>query len=389
MTERRLAEEAISALNADLEQRVIERTTQYVTAKDRVEAILNSSSDVIILCRIDGTINQANRAFDALLESASYAAERTLASLVIPEHAASEEQAFQAVLESKLPQRLDITIQRGDGSTFDAEMVLSPVLREEGSLSGVVCALHDITESKRLQDDLRLALEKERDLGELKSRFVSIVSHEFRNPLAAILSAADLMANYADRMTDERKREHLEAIQEQVQHLTELMNDVLLIGKAENVGFAFNPAPLDLMAFCQTCIKQVQETTGVSHALLLSIEGECGIVSADEKLLRHILMNLLTNAVKYSPTGSKVYIGLRCEPDEAVLYVRDEGIGIPEKDQPRLFEAFHRAGNVGLVSGTGLGLAITKRSAEAHKGTINFESAEGLGTTFVVTFPIR
>ena len=267
-------------------------------------------------------------------------------------------------------------------------MMLSPVISEEGTLSGVVCALHDITERNRMQDDLRMALEKERELGELKTRFVSIVSHEFRNPLASILSAADLMTNYGDRMSDERKEQHLDAIQQQVQHLTELMNDVLLIGKTENVGFAFNPSPLDLEAFCQSCIAQVRQTTGTSHTLLLSTEGECSAASADEKLLRHVLMNLLTNAVKYSPTGSTIFVNLSCAAEQATLRVRDEGIGIPAEDQPRLFEAFHRAANVGLVSGTGLGLAIIKRAVEAHKGTIDFESAVGHGTTFIITFPI-
>ena len=224
-----------------------------------MEAILNSSSDAIILCRTDGTIIQANQASAALLSGKIDGDfDRRLARLAIPGQVASEEEAFQAVLESKLPQRLDITIQRYDGSTYDADMVLSPVISEEGALSGVVCALHDITEHKRMQNDLRMALEKERELGELKTRFVSIVSHEFRNPLASILSAADLMTNYGDRMSDERKEQHLDAIQQQVQHLTELMNDVLLIGKTENVGFAFNPAPLDLAAFCQNCITQVQ-----------------------------------------------------------------------------------------------------------------------------------
>ncbi len=268
-------------------------------------------------------------------------------------------------------------------------MMLSPVMREEGTLSGVVCALHDISERKRMQDDLRSALERERELGELKTRFVSIVSHEFRNPLASILSAADLMTNYGDRMTDERKGQHLDAIQQQVQHLTELMNDVLLIGRTENVGFAFNPAPLDLVAFCQNCITQVQQTTGTSHLLRLSVEGECSAASADEKLLRHILVNLLTNAVKYSPEGSVIDIDLRCAPEQATLSVRDEGIGIPAEDQPHLFEAFHRAANVGMIAGTGLGLAITKRAVEAHKGSIDFESAAGRGTTFIVNFPIR
>ena len=390
VTERRLAEEAIRELNADLEVRVMERTTQYAVAKERVEAILNSSSDAIILCRMDGTIIQANRASEMLLGSkVDGEFDRRLSRLAIPDHRANEEEAFQAVLESKQPQRLDITIQRGDGSTYDADMVLSPVLSEEGSLSGVVCVLHDITERKRMQDDLRIALEKERELGELKTCFVSIVSHEFRNPLASILSAADLMTNYGDRMTDERKGQHLDAIQQQVQHLTELMNDILLIGKTENVGFAFSPAPLDLTGFCQSCITQVRQTAGASHRLRLAVEGECGDTFVDEKLLRHILMNLLTNAVKYSPAESTVYVNLRCEPEQAILSVRDEGIGIPAEDQPHLFEAFHRAANVGPVAGTGLGLAITKRAVEAHKGTIDFESAAGQGTTFIVTFPIR
>ena len=244
--------------------------------------------------------------------------------------------------------------------------------------------LHDITAYKQVEEKLRRALDKERELNELKSRFVSIVSHEFRTPLSIIRSSSDLMLMYKDRMTNQQRQDRLENIQTQVTHMSELLEDVLTLGKAGAVGLDFRPQLIDLNAFCKEVIAAFSLTTP-SYEIVFTGTDSYAPATVDTKLLRQALTNLLSNAVKYSPNEKQIYFDLECRSAEAVIRIRDFGIGIPEEDQARLFDHFQRASNVGDISGTGLGLAIVKQAVEAHGGRIQFRS--GHGTTFIVVLP--
>jgi len=170
--------------------------------------------------------------------------------------------------------------------------------------------------------------------------------------------------------------------------MTKMLDNVLTIGKAEANMLQFSPAPIDIAAFCGRLAEEMRLTAGDRHTLEFSYEGARGPVLADEKLLRHALTNLLSNAFKYSPEGGAVEFRVRVGAGEASFDVRDRGIGIPPEDQARLFETFHRAGNVGTIAGTGLGLAIVKKSIELHGGSVSVESGPGAGTVFHVTIPL-
>ena len=150
----------------------------------------------------------------------------------------------------------------------------------------------------------------------------------------------------------------------------------------------FKPAPTDLAAFCESLADEMRLAASRKHSLDYSYDGARGMVKADEKLLRHVLVNLISNAFKYSPEGGPVAFQVRVGNGEAAFEVVDRGIGIPSEDHPRLFETFHRARNVGSISGTGLGLAIVKKSLDLHGGSIHFDSAPGRGTSFRVTIPL-
>jgi PAS domain S-box-containing protein len=263
---------------------------------------------------------------------------------------------------------------------------------------------------KQAEGEIRKALEKEKELTELKSRFISMTSHEFRTPLTTIQSSAELLERYSQKWTPERKLTHLHRIQTSVKHMTKLLNDVLIIGKAEAGKLKLTPAPLELEKFCGDLVEELQLNDTNQHAIAftcgwqletgdLGQPGQGGIGNAplssqfpipcmDEKLLRQILENLLSNAIKYSPTGSTVDFTLSCFSDRAIFQIRDRGIGIPAEDQQRLFETFHRAANVGTIAGTGLGLAIVKKCVDIHQGQVVVESEIGVGTTFTVTLPI-
>jgi PAS domain S-box-containing protein len=261
---------------------------------------------------------------------------------------------------------------------------LDPVQQEVVS---VFCSLlGNIYRRKRLEEDLRQSLAKEKNLNELKSRFSSMISHEFRTPLATIQSSTDLVKHYSMRMTEERKAEHLNTIQSQVQHLATMLDDILTMSKAESVGLDFKPKPADLYALCSGVVNEHQQNAAGSHQIAFS--GELVTVMIDEKLLRQAIGNLLSNAVKYSPEGSSIYLDLTRKQEQVTICVRDRGIGIPKEDQQHLFQTFHRAQNVGNVTGTGLGLAITRHAVELHGGTIRVESEVGAGTTFIITLPL-
>ncbi len=267
------------------------------------------------------------------------------------------------------------------------EVSATPIIDRRGTQRGHLLVLSDITERKQAELELRQALEKEKELHQLKSRFVSMVSHEFRTPLAAIQTSGDLLKYYWDRMSEERKREHLEKIEAQIRLLTGMLEDILMISKAEVVGEDYRPERIDVEPLCRALVDELRTAFGAHQAIHVSVYGQARSVEADPKLLRQAVANLLSNAIKYSPEGSSIYLNLFYEPDQIRLQVRDNGIGIPKEDQKRLFDLFHRAENVGNRQGTGLGLAIVKRSVEAHGGTIQVQSEIGKGTVFTIAIP--
>jgi len=258
------------------------------------------------------------------------------------------------------------------------------------NLNPIECigSLTDISARKRAETEVFHALEKERELNELKSRFVSIASHEFRTPLAIIQSSAQLLERY--ELDPNERQEQFAQIHDSIQHMNQLLTDVLTLGRAEAGKIEFQPEPVSVQFFCQNLIERLQ-VVNTSHQIALAFDDRIDNATRfdlDVKLLRQILTNLISNAVKYSPEADRVDLGVAIDPDGALrLEVRDRGIGIPPSDLPRLCSSFHRAGNVGTIQGTGLGLAIVQRCVSLHGGTIDFKSQVDRGTTAVVRLP--
>ncbi|HEX2908821.1 MAG TPA: GAF domain-containing sensor histidine kinase [Phototrophicaceae bacterium] len=233
---------------------------------------------------------------------------------------------------------------------------------------------------------LLAALHREREISELRSQFISRASHEFRTPLASIMTATDLLHRYQHRLTEAQCQERLEQIQHEVTHLTRLLQDLLTVNNDTALA-AFQPSVFDLGVMCQQIIHDLQQTHSAHHTFSFSGAGSDTCVFLDQNRMQEILMNLLSNAIKYSPSGGKIELEIKCSPAQTSLWVRDEGIGIPEADLKHLFEVFHRASNVGSLPGVGLGLALVKQAVEIHGGSIRVESQVGVGSTFEVTIP--
>ena len=281
-----------------------------------------------------------------------------------------------------------------EGKIFSYEVRIAKSDVEE-----VMAIVRDITDRKQAEADIRKTLEQQKRLNELKSRFVTMASHEFRTPLTSILSSAELLEHYSHKWTPEKQHKYLYRIQSSVMHMTELLNDVLLLGKADAGKLQLNPNKINLFEFCQDLVEEMATTTQ-THQIIFDPrncseagggcgqnDNDCTIVCVDEKMLRHIINNLLSNAIKYSPDSDKVIFDLTCQSQQAILRIQDFGIGVPPEEQDRLFDSFHRANNVGSIPGTGLGLPIVKRSVDLHGGTITVDSKIDVGTTFTVTLP--
>ena len=277
-------------------------------------------------------------------------------------------------------------IVRPDGSIGWIWDRAFPVHDDAGRVVRIVGVAEDVTSRKHAEEELRRALAQEQELGELKSRFISMTSHEFRTPLTGILSAAELLEHYGLRWAEDKRLRYLHQIQASVRNLTTLLDDVLIIGRTDAGRLPFAPVPLDLDRLCADLTEEVQLSTRL-HTLVYTAPTDHGLVHMDPKLLRHILTNLLSNAVKYSPQGGPIEFAVERRLGVATFRIVDHGIGIPEAARERLFQTFHRASNVGDIPGTGLGLAIVKRSVDLHGGTIVYTSEPGQGTTVIVTLP--
>lgn len=254
--------------------------------------------------------------------------------------------------------------------------------------AGVIWTLMDITARRQAEEDIRQTLQRQQELNTLRSKFVSMTSHEFRTPLASIHSASELLRNYGERLPPEEHTSMLLSIESAVQHMEHMLNRILLIGKAEAEMLVFKPHPTALRKvfnrfIAEASLQQPESRSAINLRWTLDTE----IVLCDEKLLGHIFSNLLSNALKYSPDGGIVQLIVSPAPGGIDIVVQDQGIGIPEVELKNLFNSFHRASNVGDIKGTGLGLSIVKKSVDLHGGRIDVRSSPGKGAQFHIFLP--
>ncbi|MEG4454058.1 ATP-binding protein [Microcoleus sp. N9_A1] len=284
--------------------------------------------------------------------------------------------------------RSEIDLLGKSGQIMTVDFSLKPVKNETGQVLLLIAEARDISDRKRAEAEILKALAREKELSELRAKFVTMVSHEFRTPLTTIQFSAGLLQDYSSQWPQDKKSTHFVRIQLAIKRMTELLEDILVIGKIEANTLQFQPVSLNLEKFCRLLVEEQQLNDSNQHPIAFQYEGGNCEAQMDEKLLQQILGNILSNAIKYSPAGSTVSLHLNCQNKEAIFQVQDQGIGIPQADRERILETFYRATNVGTISGTGLGLAIVKRAVELHGGKLAIDSQEGKGTTFTITLPL-
>lgn len=312
---------------------------------------------------------------------------------------------------------MDLFALRKDGSEFPVEVSLSNFVTSEGQY--FMSFIIDITERKRQENEIKAlntelenrvterteelaqainklaeskqevmrALEAEKELNELKSRFITTASHEFRTPLTTILSSVALIDEYPLAEDHDKRLKNTKRIRSAVHNLIHILNDFLSLSKLEEGVVHNQPGLLDLREIASEVTEETKGLLKKDQQIAYVHEGRTAEATLDAHLLKNVLLNLLSNAIKYSPEGKTIRLRTACGAEQVTVSVADEGIGIPVQDQPLLFERFFRAQNAGAIQGTGLGLNIVKKYIELMGGSIAFDSELNKGTTFTVILP--
>lgn len=269
-----------------------------------------------------------------------------------------------------------------------AEIQVTALGTERRRPPAYVITLRDISERKHIQRALEQALQCERELNQLRARFVSIISHEFRTPMTVIQTSSELLKHYGERMEAQARANKLTMIDTQIGVMNNLIDDVLSLERIQSGKLGYSPTCLPAAETVRSLIDEILDGSGDKERIRLSAPHDDVRIMLDKKLLRLIIRNLVSNALKYSPQNMAVEVSLVIDTTHVHVHVRDHGIGIPEADQSRLFDPFYRAANVGDLPGSGLGLMIVKQAAEQHGARISFTSQPDAGSTFSLALPL-
>lgn len=419
ISEKRDAEEKLKELTNKLEATVRERTKelgetqgQLRSSKKKLEetsafqkTLLEYAGVIIISTNVKGIIETFNPEAEKCL---GYSAEemigkctpvcfhcpeetRLMALQFSKEFSENIEPGFEtyvAKAKRNIPHEDEWTYVRKDGTRFPVSLIVTALRNNAGEITGYVGVAVDISEHKEEEENLRRSLVKEKDLSELKSRFVSMASHEFRTPLSTVLSSAFLIEKYTGADEQPKRERHLQRIVSSVNMLTDTLNDFLSVGKIEEGKIYTRFSEFDIRQLIEGIIDEIKQTLKSGQSVRYSHEGRL-IVRLDQSLMKHIVMNLLSNARKFSPENSPMEVSTVCDGESLRLKVKDYGIGIAEEDQKHLMERFFRGANAANIQGTGLGLHIVSKYTELLNGKIEYRSELEKGTEFIITFNLK
>jgi PAS domain S-box-containing protein len=377
-------------------QKIFERKITIVARE--YQSVIENANAVIIGTDVRGYITEWNemaRQVTGYSKNESYI--QKLSDFLSLESQENFSHSMNSVLNGDVVTNYELIIRAKDGKQVTLLINATPRRSATSEVIGILLIGQDITELSKYRQSLeqqvkertkalKSALESEKQLVEVKNRFVSMASHEFRSPISYIHRNIKGMKEQIERLSTADLRTRLEKIQSQAQHLSSLLEDVLTIGKsgATNTRLKANLKTVDLNEFFLRIIDEVQTNTLHTHQIQFDFQDTRPSIESDENLLRNIFVNLLTNAIKFSPGQNEVYLSVRSCDQHVRCTVRDLGLGIEEKDLSRIFEPFHRGDNVQKIKGTGLGLPIVKKAVETLGGEVQVESEPGKGSVFSV-----
>lgn len=390
-------------------------------SKEGVEALFLYATEGILVVNDKGEITRANPSTEKLFGYEENELIGKKIEILVPKRLTSRHENHREKYHENPHARamgaeMELFGLKKDGSEFPVEISLSPYTVNEGKF--VIAFIHDITQRK-LEDErmkqhsgelekqvknrtlvleeailelektkleLNKALEKEKELSELKSRFVSMASHEFRTPLTTMMSSISLVKKYSEQDDRENQSKHISKIKNSIHNLTYILNDFLSVSRLEEGKIECLPEKMNLRTFLLEIVSDMNSMAKTGQSVILEYKGN-DIVFLDPKLLKNVLLNLISNAIKFSPENKKIEVKAEALSCGITISIKDEGIGISLKDQKHLFERFFRGQNATHIQGTGLGLNIVTNYIELMKGSLHFESEEDKGTCFIISFP--
>lgn len=382
-------------------QKIFEKKITIVARE--YQSVIENANAVIIGMDARGYVTEWNemaRQVTGFSKNESYI--RKLSDFLVLDSQEGFSHAMNSVLNGQVITNYEMTVRAKDDRRLTLLINATPRRSASGEVVGILLIGQDITELSAYRQSLeqqvrertkalKSALENERKLVEVKDRFVSMASHEFRSPIHYIHRNIGLIRENIDALDRDEVRQRLFKIQSQAEHLTSLLEDVLTMGKtgATNNRIKANLTKLDFKEFLHRIIDEVQTNTQNTHRIEMTFPFPTLTVESDENLLRNVFVNLLTNAIKFSPGRNVVALSVDLLEDHVKCMVRDYGLGIEARDLPRIFEPFHRGENVRQIKGTGLGLPIVKKAIEALGGELEVQSKPGEGTVFSVKLNIH
>lgn len=375
---------------------------KITAAAEELRTLIDTANAPIFGIDWQGKINEWNQVCAKItgFEKSEVVGKGLINEFILDGYKVAVTDLLKSALRGRLVTNYELPIYTRTGQVVTILFNATARRNAEGRIVGVLGVGQDITELIEYRDKLEQrvaertdklneALQKEKDLVAIKTKFVSMASHEFRTPLATISFASDFLKRYFDRISTDDREKKLQKIDEQVKHMTSLLDDVLIMGKSDAGKINLNPVLTNISEFCEKLVEEVEHSTKKTHKISTSVASEREDVYVDEKLLRNILINLLTNAIKFSPEADEVLLDVVYRDKLLTVIVKDFGMGVPTEDKEKIFDAFHRTNTVGTIQGTGLGLAIVKKAVDLHKGTIELDSELGKGTVFTIKMPLN
>lgn len=350
-----------------------------------VEAVLEMAGALVVVIDRQGRIVRFNQACERLTQYllTEVKGRYVWDLFLVPEEVEGVKAVFGQLLSSQRGIEYENYWQAKNGSRHLISWSNTVLCDGEGQVKYVIATGLDLTEHQRLEE-MRYALEKEKELNQFQSHFFTMASHQFRTPLSTILLSAHSLEQSVRDGSIAKRLTNINRIQSAARSLTQMIGDILTIERAETGHLEFDPHPLDLDIFCRQILDKTQVESGKSHRLMLTTQGELHGIALDENLTRITIENLLSNAIDYSPTGSEIELRLINNHRSLKLQVCDQGLGIPSRDLPHVFNPFYRGRNVAEIPGVGLGLTVVKKCVELQGGKVSLMSREGGGTTVTV-----